>query len=224
VVLALGATEQHGPHLPLATDSLLGDHLARAIAERLEAFYAPTVRIGCSSHHLGFPGTLSIADETFHRLVGDLVRSLAQGGFRRVILLPSHGGNFAPLAGALEGLGDIEGIEVVAVTDLSVLFRIAQLGAEELDVPLEQGGIHAGEWETSMLASIHPDLVDSEAAEPGYLGPLEEGVGRMFEGGMRAVADNGVFGDPRGASSEHGRRYWDAAVQLALEAIESQSR
>src|SRR5438552_13182353 len=80
VVLALGATEQHGPHLPLATDALLGDHLAREIAERLDAFVAPTVRFGCSSHHLGFPGTISITPETFTTLVADVLRSLAAGG------------------------------------------------------------------------------------------------------------------------------------------------
>src|SRR5437763_11644664 len=100
VVMAFGATEQHGPHMPLATDALLGDHLARAVAERLDAFIAPTLRVGCSQHHLGFAGTMSIADETFHALVGDLVRSLITGGFERIVLIPTHGGNFAPLAAA----------------------------------------------------------------------------------------------------------------------------
>jgi creatinine amidohydrolase len=92
VVIAFGATEQHGPHMPLATDALIGDHLARLVAEQLGAFVAPTVRIGCSEHHLEFPGTLSISEPTFHALVADLVRSLARGGFRRVVLLPTHGG------------------------------------------------------------------------------------------------------------------------------------
>ena len=104
VVIAFGATEQHGPHMPLAVDALLGDHLAQLVADRLEAFVAPTVRIGCSSHHLDFPGTLSLEDETFHAIVADVVSSLARGGFARVIILPTHGGNFAPLAAALEKL------------------------------------------------------------------------------------------------------------------------
>jgi creatinine amidohydrolase len=121
VVIALGATEQHGRHMPLATDALLGDQLAREVAERIDAFLAPTLRIGCSSHHLDFPGTLSLDDETFHAVVADLVRSLARGGFHRVVLLPTHGGNFAPLAAALEKLGDVEGVSVVALTDLTAL-------------------------------------------------------------------------------------------------------
>src|SRR5919197_5243171 len=124
VVIAFGATEQHGPHMPLATDALIGDELARAVADRIDAFVAPTVRVGCSSHHLDFPGTLSLEDETFHAIVADLVRSLAHGGFRRMVLLPTHGGNFAPLAAALEKL-DVEGVKVVALTDLRALLRIA---------------------------------------------------------------------------------------------------
>src|ERR671936_610493 len=87
VVIAFGATEQHGPHMPLATDALIGDELARAVAQRIDAFVAPTVRVGCSSHHLDFSGTLSLSDDTFHSVVADLVHSLARGGFRRVVLL-----------------------------------------------------------------------------------------------------------------------------------------
>ena len=129
VVIAFGATEQHGPHMPLATDALLGDHMARAVAEQLDAFVAPTVRIGCSEHHLDFPGTLSLSEATFRALVGDVVRALARGGFRRVVLLPTHGGNFAPLAAAVADLkGSVE-IEVRALTDLGALFAVAQCGA-----------------------------------------------------------------------------------------------
>jgi creatinine amidohydrolase len=220
VVIALGATEQHGRHMPLATDALLGDQLAREVAERIDAFLAPTLRIGCSAHHLDFPGTLSLEDETFHAVVADLVRSLARGGFRRVVLLPTHGGNFAPLAAALEKLGNVEGVSVVALTDLTALLQIATLGEQEHGVPLGEGGLHAGEWETSMLLSIHPELVKMDRAEAGFTGELEEAVERMFAGGTKAVSENGAIGDPAKASAEHGRRYWDTAVAIAMERIE----
>jgi creatinine amidohydrolase/Fe(II)-dependent formamide hydrolase-like protein len=216
VVVAFGATEQHGPHLPLATDALLGDHLARVVAERLDAFVAPTVRIGCSEHHLAFPGTLSLSQETFHAVVADVVRSLSRGGFGRVVLLPTHGGNFGPLAAALERLGPVPGIEISALTDLSALFAIAQLGADEHGVPLGEGGVHAGEWETSMLMAIHPDLVHLERGEAGYTGDAEAALGAIFGGGVHTVAENGVIGDPAQASAEHGGRYWDEVVGIAL--------
>lgn len=219
VVMAFGATEQHGPHMPLATDALIGDHLARLVADELDAFIAPTVRVGCSEHHLEFPGTLSISADTFHAVVADLVRSLARGGFRRVVLLPTHGGNFMPLAQAIERLGPVEGVEIRALTDLGALMAIAQLGADEFGVPLSEGGLHAGEWETSMLEVIHPDLVHPERSEPGYTGDLETALGAVFSQGVHVLAPNGVLGDPSQASPEHGRRYWDRVLSVALAEI-----
>jgi creatinine amidohydrolase len=220
VVIAFGATEQHGLHMPLATDALIGDHLARELAERLDAFVAPTVRVGCSSHHLAFPGTLSIAEETLHSIVADLVGSLAGGGFERIVLVPTHGGNFAPLAAAVEQLDpDLRG-RVVAITDLGILFRVVELAREEFGVPLEEGGIHAGEWETSMLTAIHPELVHMEQAAPGYVGELGPAIAKLFEDGTKAISENGAIGDPTSASGEHGRRYWQAIVELALAEIE----
>lgn len=221
VVVAFGATEQHARHLPLATDALIGDHLARLVADRLDAFVAPTVRVGCSAHHLDFPGTLSLGEQTFHAVVADLVRSLARAGFRRLVLLPTHGGNFAPLAAALEELGELPGTTVVALTDLGVLLEIARTGEREHGVPLSDGGLHAGEWETSMLLYIHPELVHMERAEAGYTGDLQQGIGRMFESGVKALSENGAIGDPSHASAEHGERYLEVALELVLEQIEA---
>jgi creatinine amidohydrolase len=219
VVIAFGATEQHGPHMPLATDALLGEHLSRMVAESLDAFVAPTVRLGCSEHHLEFPGTLSISDSTFHGIVADLLRSLARGGFARAVLLPTHGGNFGPLAAALELLGPVPGLEVRALTDLSTLLTIAQLGAEEHGVPLGEGGLHAGEWETSMMLAIHPELVHPDRGEPGYTGDPQAAVGAIFGAGVHTLASNGVIGDPGRASAEHGVRYWDEVLRVTLAAV-----
>jgi creatinine amidohydrolase/Fe(II)-dependent formamide hydrolase-like protein len=224
VVIAFGATEQHAHHMPLATDALLGDHLARQLAERLDAFVAPTVRVGCSSHHLAFPGTLSISEETFHATVADLVFSLVQAGFGRIVLVPAHGGNFGPLAAAVEKLPESERRHVVAITDLGVFIRVAQLGEHEFEVPMPEGGLHAGEWETSMLLAIHPDLVRMDRAEAGYVGDPQEAVAGLFESGVDALSKTGVIGDPTQASAEHGRRYWDVVLDLAVELVEAESR
>ncbi len=221
VVITFGATEQHALHMPLSTDALMGDHFARLIAERLDAFVAPTVRVGCSSHHLDFPGTLSLEDETFHAVVGDLVRSLAGSGFKRIFLVPTHGGNFAPLGEAVQKLGELAGARVLALTDIGALLRIALAGHEEHGVPVEEGGLHAGEWETSMLLAVKPDLVRMDRARPGYTGDIQSGLERMFAGGVKAISDNGAIGDPSRASVEHGKRYWEVALGIALEQIEA---
>jgi creatinine amidohydrolase len=223
VVMALGATEQHGLHMPLATDALLGDHMARLLAERIDAFLAPTLRVGCSEHHVGFAGTISISEATMHALVADLVRSLVSGGFRRIVLLPSHGGNFAPLAAALELLDADERAHVIAITDLGVLFQIAQLGEREYGVPLSDGGLHAGEWETSLLLALHPELVKMERAEAGFTGELQQAIASMFSGGVASISANGTIGDPKSASPEHGERYWSAVEEIVVEQVEGGS-
>jgi creatinine amidohydrolase len=216
VVVAFGATEQHGPHMPLATDALIGDHLARLVADELDAFLAPTVRLGCSEHHLAFPGTISIAEGTFAAIVADTVSSLDRGGFARAILLPTHGGNFGPLGAAVAALDSDRRIEVRALSDLSALLAIAQLGASEFDVPIPAGGLHAGEWETSMMLAIHPSLVHAERAAPGYTGDPQTAVATLFTAGVDSLAPNGVIGDPAAASAEHGERYWREVLAIAL--------
>jgi creatinine amidohydrolase len=219
VVMALGATEQHGRHMPLATDALIGDHLARSVADRLDAFLAPTLRIGCSEHHVGFAGTMSLNEETYHGLIADLVRSLLRGGFGRIVLLPTHGGNFGPLAAALAKLQEAQRPHVLALTDLGVLFEIAQMGEREYGVPLAEGGLHAGEWETSLMLAIHPELVRMESAEAGFTGDLQEAIGSMFAGGVASISENGTIGDPARSSAEHGEQYWASIVELVLKQV-----
>jgi creatinine amidohydrolase len=221
IVVAFGAVEQHGHHLPLGTDAIFGDELSRRLAERLDAFRAPTVRIGCSRHHLAFPGTMSVEEETFHAIVGDLVRGWARHGFSRIVILPTHGGNFAPLATALEKLGSLDGVRVIGVSDLGLLVR-ATLGlGVELGVPAPDGGIHGGEWETSMMLALRPELVKMDRAVPGYVGDVETAIPRFLAEGVDALTDVGVIGDPRNASAEHGRLYIERLLDLTVELIES---
>jgi creatinine amidohydrolase len=136
-----------------------------------------------------------------------------------VVLLPTHGGNFAPLGAAVERLGPVGGLEISALTDVRVLMAVAQLGADEHGVPLEAGGLHAGEWETSMILSVHPELVRPERGEPGYTGHLEQAMGAVFGQGVDAIAPNGVIGDPSASSAEHGQRYWDKVLEIVLAEI-----
>ncbi|HTQ69299.1 MAG TPA: creatininase family protein [Solirubrobacteraceae bacterium] len=223
VVVALGATEQHAHHMPLATDALIGDELARRVAERLGAFLAPTLRVGCSEHHVGFAGTMSLDTATYHAVIADIVGSLLKGGFECVVLVPTHGGNFAPLAEAVERLGPGERARVVALTDLGALFEVALAGEREYGVPLGEGGLHAGEWETSMLMAIHPELVHMERAEAGYTGDMQSAVQQMFEGGVASISPNGAIGDPARASAAHGERYWEIVEELVLEQVQAQA-
>jgi len=220
VVVPFGAVEQHGPHLPLGTDAMFGDEIGRAAAERLNAFLAPTIRVGCSHHHLAFAGTMSLEEETFHRVVGDIVKALAAHGFKRIVLLPTHGGNFRPLGEALARLGPLEGVKIIAFTDVGVLASATIGVGAELGITPAEGGIHAGEWETSMMLALRPALVSMERAEPGYVGDLVSGLERFFSEGVHVLADNGVFGDPRRASATAGEKYIERLVDQVVRTVE----
>jgi creatinine amidohydrolase len=223
IVLAFGAVEQHGHHLPFGTDSIFGDVLGRAVAERLDAFHAPTIRVGCSRHHLAFPGTMSLEEATFQSVVRDVVAGWARHGFKRIVLLPTHGGNFAPLAAAIERIGPVDGVKVIGVTELSLLVDATLGTGGELGVPAAEGGLHGGEWETSMMLAIDPSLVRMDRAVAGYTGDLESGLERFFAEGVDALTDTGVIGDPANASAEHGRVYIERLVDLVVELIERES-
>jgi creatinine amidohydrolase len=218
VVVPFGAVEQHGPHLPLDTDAVLADRLGPLLAERLDALCAPTMRIGCSQHHLAFAGTLSLRPQTLQMIVHDLVDGLARHGFRRVVLLATHGGNEPPLqeAGAASRR---DGVSVV-VPSLRVAVGALLAVARARGVPPGVAGGHAGELETSLMLALAPDLVRTAAmTEPGYTGPLDDAAAKvLFEDGVGALAANGVLGDPRGASSDAGHAY----VTAFLDAIERQ--
>jgi creatinine amidohydrolase len=149
-VVGIGSTEQHGPHLPTMTGARIGDELAYRVALRMgNALQARTVGIGVSEHHLAFGGTVSLRPDTLRLVLLDIANSLARCGFRRIVLLPSHGGNFATVQQVMEeARQDLPGVEVVGFTDLMALTAfLAQLSAE-FGVSAEASGAHAGESET----------------------------------------------------------------------------
>ena len=217
VVVAVGAVEQHGPHLPLLVDAARGDRLAFEIARRLEnALVAPTIRVGCSEHHMAFKGTLSLRQETLEAICVDYTVSLSRHGFKRICFVPSHGGNFAPLAQMLESLRAAaeENCEVAAYTDL-VGFVEFWKSAVSSEVPAfsDRVGGHADIAESSEMLCIRPELVQEDRAEAGYLGEFDEALAdRIFQDGFRSVTPNGVLGDARGMSREIGERCIEQAA------------
>ena len=221
VVVPFGSTEQHGRHLPLGTDAVLGDEIGRGLAERLDAFLAPTVRLGCSAHHLSFPGTISLAEETFQQVVVDVVASLSRHGFRRIVLLPTHGGNFKPLAQAFAKLEPVEDVRVLAFTDLEGFVNVAFESSRSAGVAPAQSGAHSGEWETSAMLALRPEQVKMDQAAEGFVGELSEILARVFDG-IQALDENGVLGDPRPATAAAGKKYIDDIVDYLYRWVKAQ--
>jgi mycofactocin precursor peptide peptidase len=185
LVVPLGATEQHGPHLPLSTDTEIATALAQRLATaRDDVVVAPAIPYGASGEHQDFPGTLSIGTEATRALIVELVRS-ATASWPRVLLLNAHGGNHEALLGALDLL-HTEGRDVRAWW------------------PTFTGDAHAGLTETSLMLAIRPSSVRLSLAAAGASEPVTTLIGRLRAGGVAAVSANGVLGDPAGASAEHG--------------------
>ncbi len=226
-IVPVGAVEQHGPHLPLMVDAERGTALGLRVARILgDALVAPTIRVGCSEHHMGFAGTISLRPTTLEAICTDYAVSLARHGFLNICFLPSHGGNFGPLE---EMLPRIQAAVVainpeavaLAYTDLLGLLGLWRwIVEEELGLGSQVGG-HADIAESSEFMHLHPGLVRLGRVEPGSSLDLDQAaLDRVFKKGFRAVSRNGVLGDPTGLDAGVGERLLDAAAKTIAEAWE----
>jgi mycofactocin precursor peptide peptidase len=201
LAVPLGATEQHGPHLPFTVDTEVADALCGRLATARESVVvAPALPYGSSGEHAGFPGTLSIGPRALELLLIELVRSADD--FAGVVLVCGHGGNAAPLHRAVTRLRT-EGRRVLAWSPSG---------------PPEDS--HAGRTETSAMLALRPDAVHPEWAEPGNTTGLTELLPALRTGGLAAVTANGVLGDPTGATTREGRQLldgWAAALLAAYD-------
>jgi len=218
-VFAVGSTEQHGPHLPTMTDARIGDDVAERVARKLgRALRARTIDVGVSEHHLAFAGTISLKPETLSLVLRDYIDSLVHHGFKRIIIIPSHGGNFATVRQAIEAARKAHpGIEVTGFTDLLALTGFLEKASTRYGVTAGEAGAHSGENETSMMLALEAGLVIADRFAPGYTGPLGEAEMKIiFEKGMPALTSNGVLGDPRTASAEKGEDYLERWAEFII--------
>ncbi len=208
VVIPCGATEQHGAHLPLCVDTDHADRLSLMIAERIgNALVAPTIQIGCSSHHMGFAGTISLRNETFEAICNDYCRSLAVHGFRRLLLFSAHVGNCPVLADILPRLRAANpGIEIQAFSDSRTWIQTWKDAVKEAGGDDSLVGGHADIAETSFMLVLRPENVQMEHAATGRIGMLTpQEFDLMWQKGLRGVSTNGILGSALGASPEIGR-------------------
>jgi creatinine amidohydrolase len=212
VIVAAGSIEQHGKHLPIGTDTMAGTTCALEIAEGLgHTLVAPTIRPGCSDHHMPFAGTITIPAEVLKDLARAYCRSLAQHGFERIVLLATHGGNIDPLAEVAIELADELHCKIVSPLILGVpeTESAMQPLLDKNGLTAEEGGIHAGFIETcEMLGSPYGHLVKMEHAERGFVGNAFEAIDKVKVDGhwkMTDLSPIGVLGDPRKATLEGGK-------------------
>ena len=185
LLLPLGSCEQHGPHLPLDTDTQIAQYLcAQAAQQDNRMLIAPSLTISASGEHAGFAGTLSIGTAVLTQVLIEIVRSAdwCDG----VVFVNGHGGNAESVTAAVRTL-------------TSEQHKVASWWPR-----IERGDAHAGASETSMMLAINPEQVNMAMAEAGSITPIGEISAQLRSGGVRSVSLNGVLGDPTVATSQNG--------------------
>ena len=226
IVIPTGAIEQHGPHLTIDTDIYNADAISRAVAQRVSnqrVLVAPPIWWGTSPHHLGFPGTISLKNETFTNILMDTVSSLKPHGFYRFLIVNGHGGNIGNLTASVSKIGEELGISIPALSYWQTITDVLiKVGESEI------GGMgHACEMETSLALYLRPEDVDMSQAiidmpnqptpwscidfrQPGFLNiPLD----------LKRDSKAGIIGNPLLATKEKGELIFNAAVDRISQAI-----
>lgn len=211
VIIPTGSIEQHGPHLPVGVDALLGHAWTTQILNRFpvgaQVYVAPPITYGKSNEHLGFPGTVTISAKTLRRLLLAIATQLKAAGFRQIAILNTHGGNTSVLTYTLREI------------QVTLGMRAGMLGQPykpDVSAQEEEFGFHAGEWETALMLAIADDLVHMEKAVSEYparredLGDVRLGNSPAYLSWMSAdISESGVMGDAKSATRAKGERWLD---------------
>lgn len=217
VVLPVGATEQHGPHLPVGTDFIHTEFIARRAAkiasESVSIVVAPTLPFGSSHHHLPFGGTLSISTKTYYDFLFELVESLVMDGFRAVFIVNGHGGNHELVALVARDVAMRRRVDIAAGSWWNVAWdALVEAGAHEVGrVPG-----HSGAFETSLIMALRPDLVREPRPhrdDPGRTDPARFGGLLRSERADAWLHIDGYTDSPDLGAAESGSRYVELAAQ-----------
>jgi mycofactocin precursor peptide peptidase len=207
VVVPLGSTEQHGPHLPLDTDARIATAVGHAVVTALRAtgypaplMIAPAVAYGASGEHQGFAGTVSIGTAVLEQLLVEFGRSACEWA-RRLVFVNGHGGNVEALAAAVA--------------------RLRHEGRDAGWCPccVHGGDAHAGHTETAILLHLSPETVRTDHLRAGNLAPLATLMPTMRRGGVAAVSEAGVLGDPTTATAAAGARLFTEMVDVCASRV-----
>jgi creatinine amidohydrolase len=224
LILPTAAIEQHGHHLPLATDTLIGNlllgHALELLPAEMPVYALPSVCYGKSNEHIGFPGTMALSAATFMAVIRDLGASIAASGFKKVVLYNTHGGNTS--------LDDVMARDLRAEFGLRTFYLSGAGGAKFEGIGAQERayGFHAGEFETAMLLYGTPELVKTDQYTVNYIAQVDAPEVLLPENGpatfawlTRDIAPSGVMGDPNPATAENGEKWVKAAAVKVAAAL-----
>jgi creatinine amidohydrolase/Fe(II)-dependent formamide hydrolase-like protein len=221
-LLPVGAIEQHGPHLPLDTDSFDAEYLAKKIAERCQnpkPIVLPLIPYGVSYHHDEFAGTVSVSNQSLYRFVYDIGMNVARMGVKKLLIINGHGGNQPTLNFAAQMINRDARIFVGVDTGETSDVDIDALAETRNDV-------HAGEIETSTALAVRPELVDMKKAKASipefsirYLN-FSSKRSLSWYAYTHRISANGVMGDPTKASAQKGEKMWEMMISHLVTLVE----
>lgn len=205
-LLPTGSTEQHGPHGPMATDTIIAKAIAARAAEETETLLLPTINIGISREHSNFPGSLSLSPKTFRSQLEETVLSAHDSGIDKFVVVNGHGGNISAIQETCKNLyydHDIEAIEWTWFNAIST----SEMG-------------HAGKLETSLIMYLREDLI-GKPIEPGSESWGLSLHGSRWDYDTKKFSENGVVGDPREATKKEGKKLFDNSLEKLIKLIKS---
>jgi creatinine amidohydrolase len=230
VILPVGSTEEHGPHLPLACDTIQGIEVSKRIvsglaAEGIGAVAGPPIPFGVSFHLMEFPGTISLTTATLTTLINEVCASLIKHGFRKIVMLAAHVENLGVCYSAAQDLSLHPGVNVLVINWLPLLRKYSP------EILKSKWGGHGGEGETAAVLASAPGLVRMDRAQKGPFPPAGQKKvegddpihfgGGIFEPslGMKKESPVGFFGDPTVATAETGEKYYAVIVDFSCQVI-----
>ena len=229
VILPIGAVEQHGPHLPLLTDTLIANGgLERTLAQLpddVKAWALPPMSYGKSNEHINFPGTITLSAESLSAVLRDIGASVARAGFRRLAFLNGHGGNVALLSMVARDIRVDTGLMCFCVNGLQYGRPTFEMSDKEWEL-----GIHGGETETSLILALAPELVEMDKAVKFYVDFPAEGTELSLFGNAETTwladdwSESGIFGDATLGTAEKGEALLAASVENLTKLITVISR
>lgn len=217
-ILPLGATEQHGPHLPLGVDIFLAESLAEKVSSKTGALLLPSLPFGYSWVWRDIPGTISLQQNIIEEIIKDVGRSVNRYGIKMLVLINGHDANNASMKYAVRELSD--------ELDMPVIYLFYPDLQEAISINCESktwhGMIHAGEFETSLMLDVKPDLVDMTKALKEY--PIKPNLYGRSTISLGNLSESGIFGDAPKASKDKGQNltnfFADKMIKLVNEAYD----
>lgn len=198
-ILPIGSTEQHGPHLPMGTDTFLAEHMAVKLAERLQAVVFPAIPVGYSWVWRNIPGNMMISVDTLKSMLKDIIKNFDRNNLERLVIINGHGANDSSIKYAIRELADTVETELIYFT-----YPGLKRASKYSESPKWHNMVHACEMETSWLLAVRPDLCDMDKAVKEY--PDDELAYHYHYSNlpMGALSDSGVYGNATKATKEKG--------------------